>query len=196
MQPPGCLSGAPIRCRSGTWAPCSHHSGAERRLHRLHADDLSSTVKRFSSGSTQPRKHAPHAWCFTWLAAPRCCLICSWEDLGDDFYAALEQRAETLAVAALHGGACAACGQALPHSSGSMQASDRAQEVLRSVLQVTSLCTPPLPDHCSAILMGRHSSRGCLECGMTHILCVPSCTGHGASAAAGGVRCGSRQQQL
>ena len=55
-------------------------------------------------------------------------------------------------MAALHGGACATCGQALPHSSGMMHASDQAQEVLRSVLQVTSPCTNPSPGYCSAIL--------------------------------------------
>ena len=74
--------------------------------------------------------------CFQRLAA-----VCrSWGDLGDEFYAALEQRAETIAVAALHGGACTTCGQALPHSSGMLHASDRAQEVLRSALRVSLPC--------------------------------------------------------
>ena len=64
----------------------------------------------------------------------------SWGDLGDEFYAALEQRVETVAVAALHGGACTTCGQALPHSSGMLRASDQAQKVLHGVLQVSSPC--------------------------------------------------------
>ena len=67
-------------------------------------------------------------------------MCCSWGDLGDEFYAALEQRAETVAVAALHGGACTTCGQALPHSSSMLRASDWAQEVLRSVLEVSLSC--------------------------------------------------------
>lgn len=93
-------------------------------------------VRSFSSNGFHIRGFT---WCHKFFNAVSILLlcVCSWGDLGDEFYAALEQRAETVVVAALHGGACAACGQALPHSSGMLRASDWAQEVLRSVLQVS-----------------------------------------------------------
>lgn len=61
--------------------------------------------------------------------------LCRWQELGDEFYTALERRAEAVATASLHGGTCVTCGQALPHASAAATAGG-AQALLRHTLQV------------------------------------------------------------
>lgn len=59
-----------------------------------------------------------------------------WQELGDEFYTALERRAEAVAGAALSGGACVTCGQTLHQGTRSVSgAADSAQALLRTVLQ-------------------------------------------------------------